>query len=48
MLTKVPNPTVNRTPGKLHLPVPSALRELVADYLERYGSHKMTKHQQSR
>ncbi len=29
------NHTVNRTPGKLHLPVPSALRDPVAVYLKR-------------
>ena len=32
---KVPNPSVNRTPGKLRLPVPSALRAPVAGYFER-------------
>jgi len=29
------NPSVNRTLGKLRLPVPSALRAPVAGYLER-------------
>ena len=31
-----PNPSVNRTPGKLRLPVPSALRAPVAGYVERW------------
>jgi len=30
------NLSVNRTPGKLRLPVPSGLRPPVAGYLERY------------
>jgi hypothetical protein len=30
-----PSPSVNRTPGKLRLPVPSALRAPVTGYLER-------------
>jgi hypothetical protein len=33
-----PNPSVNRTPGKLRLPVPSALRAPVAGYLKRWAS----------
>ncbi len=35
MPTKVPNLAVNRTPGRLRLPVPAALRAPVAGYLER-------------
>ena len=32
------NPSVNRTPGKLRLPVPFALRAPVAGYVERWAS----------
>jgi hypothetical protein len=32
------NPSVNRTPGKLRLQVPSALRAPAAGYLERWAS----------
>ena len=33
-----PNPSVNRTPGKLRLPVPSALRAPVAAERKRYAA----------
>ena len=39
---KVPNPSVNRTPGKLRLPVPSALRAPVASYLKLQGLPQKT------
>ena len=32
------NPSVNRTVGKLRLPIPSALRAPAAGYLERSAS----------
>jgi len=34
-MTSMANLSVNRTPCKLRLQVPSALRTLIADYLER-------------
>ena len=35
MSNRAPNHSVNRTPGKLRLPVPSAVPASVAGYLER-------------
>jgi hypothetical protein len=35
MVRLLANPSVNRTPGKLRLPVPFALRAPVAGYVER-------------
>jgi hypothetical protein len=34
-MNKTPNPSVNRTVGKLRLPIPSALRAPAAGYLKR-------------
>lgn len=38
MVRLLANPSVNRTPGKLRLPVPFALRAPVAGYVERSAS----------
>jgi len=38
MIAKTPNLSVNQTPGKLRLPVPSGLRPPVAGYLNRWTS----------
>lgn len=41
------NIAVNRTPGKLRLPVPSALRAPVAGYLQRYAPTTVAPHMSS-